>query len=172
MFLVLFTTTFFSSYSQQSIANTEKKANSAIPDFTSFTIKDSTEFSSKSLPKKGILLIKYFSEDCSHCQDEAKLFLSKKENIKNIKTIWISGSWAELKRIEAFAEKYKLAALNPIAIGKETGSFLLSYYKITGLPYAAVYKDNKLIKEYTGEVDFEELIAISNGKYKPKKKNN
>ncbi len=166
IFMVLFLTTFFSSYGQQSKPTTGKKANSAIPDFTIYTIKDSTEFSSKSLPKNGIVLIKYFSVDCSHCQDEAKLFLSKKDSIQNIKTVWISGSWAELRLIKKFAEKYKLAELNPITIGKETGSFLLSYYKITGLPFAAVYKDNKLIKEYVGAIDFEELIAINNGKFK------
>jgi hypothetical protein len=55
--------------------------------------------------------------------------------------------------------------LNSIAIGKEIDRFLISYYKLSGMPFAAVYKDNQLIKTYTGGLDFSELIAINDGKF-------
>ncbi len=137
----------------------------AIPEFTISTISDSTDFHSTSLPKEGILLIKYFSPDCDHCQNEAKMYLSKKDSLQNIQTIWISGSWAELQQIEEFAEMYELAQLDPLAIGKETANYLVGYYGLTGMPFAAVYKDNQLLKEYRGSLEFDELIAINNGTF-------
>ncbi|MEM1406386.1 MAG: hypothetical protein AAGG59_06400 [Bacteroidota bacterium] len=139
----------------------------AIPNFTISTIKDSTNYSSQSLPKDGILLIKYFSPDCDHCQQEAETYFSKKDSLQNIKTIWISGDWAELKMINEFTEKYQLEQLDPIAIGKETTNYLVSYYQLQGIPYAAVYKDNQLIREYQGSLDFSELIAINDGTFTP-----
>ncbi|MEM1002099.1 MAG: hypothetical protein AAGH46_05580 [Bacteroidota bacterium] len=151
-------------YSHSQTSDTIKILDIAIPDFKIATINDSTLFSRKDLPKEGLLLIKYFSPDCGHCQEEAKLFLSKKKKIKNIHTLWISGSWASLEEVKVFAKTYKLHKINPIAIGKEPGSTLLDYYKITGIPFAALFKDSKLIKTWRGEVDFEELIALNNGK--------
>ncbi len=154
-----------------STKNTDAAAvneDSAIPDFILSTIKDSTDFRSTSLSKNGIVLIKYFSPDCDHCQEEAEMFVSKKDSLQNVETIWVSGSWASLKMITEFAEEYQLEKLSPIAIGKETeGDRLLTFYKLTGVPFAAVYKDNQLIKEYRGSLDFSELIAINNGTFKP-----
>ena len=138
----------------------------AIPDFTMATIADSTVFSSSSIPKKGLVLIKYFSPDCDHCQAEAELYFSKKDSLQNIKTIWLSGAWAELDMIKEFSEKYQLDQLNPIAIGKEPENQLLVHYEITGTPYSLIYEDNQLITKYDGDVNFDELIYINNRKLK------
>ncbi|MEM6629116.1 MAG: hypothetical protein AAF694_05565 [Bacteroidota bacterium] len=174
IFMALFITTILFSCSQLSTDTTETydaattfNEELAIPDFTISTIRDSTDFSSKSIPKEGILLIKYFSTDCDNCQEEAERYFSKKDSLQNIKTMWISGDWSELKLIKEFTEKYKLEQLNAIAIGKETNNFLVSHFEFTGVPFAAVYHDNQLIKEYKGALDFSELIALNNGKILP-----
>ncbi|MEM7109896.1 MAG: hypothetical protein AAF519_16845 [Bacteroidota bacterium] len=153
---------------QAEVATVHFDEDLALPNFTISTIKDSTAFSSKGITKDGILLIKYFSPDCDHCQQEAETYFSKKDSLQNIKTIWVSGDWAELKMIKKFTETYQLEQLNPIAIGKETTNFLVSYYQLQGIPYAAVYKDNQLIKEYQGALDFSELITINEGTFTPK----
>lgn len=143
----------------------EFKTDLAMPDFNIASVDDSTVLASKNINKKGLLLLKYFSPDCDHCQEEAKIYFSKKDSLKNIKTVWISGDWANLKMVSEFAEKYKIEELNPIAVGKENGNALLSHFDITGVPFAAVYHRNQLIKEYRGEIDFEELIKINNGEF-------
>lgn len=158
-----------SSFAQQS---TDPKPpyfkNLSIPDFKISTIKDSSDFSSQNLPKDGLLFIKYFSPDCEHCQEEAEMYVSKKDSLQNIKTLWISGNWADLKMIIEFTKKYKLEKLDPLAIGKENNNYLVSFYELQGMPYGAVYQNNKLIKEYRGSIDFSELISINNGDFKPK----
>ena len=135
-----------------------------MPDFSIFTIEDSSTFTSSSISKNGIILLKYFSPDCNHCQDEAKIYVSKKDSLKNIRTIWVSGDWAPLDSIRKFVDTYQLSQVEPIAIGKEANNFLLSNYKIEGIPYNAVFKDNQLIKEYS-HLDFSELITINNGDF-------
>ena len=140
-----------------------------LPDFVLATFEDSTEWSSDNLSKEGILLIKYFNPDCNHCQDEAKLYLSKKDSLQNIKTVWVAGDWTPLELVRSFVDEYQLAELNPIVIGKEPENALLVHYGFSGLPFTAIYKDNQLIKEYTGELDWDELMAINNGTYTTKK---
>lgn len=132
----------------------------AIPDFSILTI-DSTQFESNTIKKDGIILIKYFSPDCDNCQEEAALYHSKKDSLKNIRTIWISGDWADMQMIKEFTQTYNLKELNPIVIGKETNRYLINYYNFSGIPFAALYKDNQLLKDYKGKIDFEELIDIN-----------
>lgn len=136
-----------------------------MPDFNIYTMKDSSEFKSSKIKKKGIVLIKVFSPDCEHCQEEAKKYVAKRDSLKNIRTIWISAKWTPMNAIEEFANKYKLNKLKPMAIGKEGGDFLLNYYGIDGIPFAALYIHDQLVFAQKGELDFEELIAIANGVY-------
>ena len=161
----------FVSCGQSSTSSEKVVLDSALmlPDFVLATFEDSTEWSSDNLSKEGILLIKYFNPDCNHCQDEAKLYLSKKDSLQNIKTVWVAGDWTPLELVRSFVDEYQLAELNPIVIGKEPENALLVHYGFSGLPFTAIYKDNQLIKEYTGELDWDELMAINNGTYVPEK---
>ncbi len=136
-----------------------------MPEFTLSTIDDSTIFNSQNINKDGLILIKYFSPDCDHCQEEATLYLTKKDSLTNINTIWVSGDWASLELIHEFYESYQLEQIDPIAVGKDNSMYLLSYFEITGVPFAAIYNNNQLIKKYEGALDFKELININNGNF-------
>ena len=150
-----------SSFAQQgNVSLTEP-----MPEFSIYTVDDSTEFNTAKLKKKGIILIKVFSPDCDHCQEEAKKYYENKESLKKIKTIWVTGSWTPLTEIEKFIEEYKIDELNSIAIGKDTGDFLLKYFGIDGIPYGALYIHDQLVFAKKGTLDFEELIAIAAGNY-------
>jgi peroxiredoxin len=153
-------------FSTQTFAQEVKPSlGDPMPEFSIYTMKDSAEFKSSEIKKKGIVLIKVFSPDCEHCQEEAKKYVEKRDSLKNIRTIWISAKWTPMSAIEEFAEKYELKKLKPIAIGKEGGDFLLNFYGIDGIPYAALYIHDQLVFAQKGELNFEELIAIANGVY-------
>jgi hypothetical protein len=142
----------------------------AFPSFVLAKMQDSSFVGNNSIPKKGIVMLKYFSPDCDHCQEEATLYVSKKDSLQNIQTVWMSGEWANLADIQLFAETYKLNEVHPLFVGKDMGSNLLLYYDIKGVPFSVVYKDNQLIREYRGDLNFDELIEINNGTYVPQPK--
>lgn len=145
-------------------------AELAMPNFTLAKMQDSTMILSKDVSKEGIVLLMYFSPDCDHCQKEAEEYVSKKDSLSNIRTVWMSGDWAELKLINEFAKKYQIEELNPIAIGKDMRSSLVLYYDFQHVPYTAVYKDNQFIQEYRGSIDFDELISINYNTFIPQPK--
>ena len=162
MFMLLFTMMSALLAVGQEDANT---LGEPMPEFTLYQIGDSSEFKSTTIKKKGILLIKIFSPDCEHCQEEAKKYVALKDSLKNIRTVWVATPWSKMETIEAFAEDYDLAQLNPLAIGKENGFLLQKHFKVKGFPFAALYIHDQLVIAQQGALDFEELIAIANGVY-------
>ena len=142
----------------------------AMPNFRLATMQDSTMILSKDISKDGIVVLKYFSPDCDHCQKAAQQYVSRKNCFSNLRTIWMSGDWANLKDIQTFAETYNLNQTNPIYIGKDVASNLVLYFDLKSVPFAAVYKDNQLIKEYRNKLDFNELAEINNGTFVPQPK--
>lgn len=142
--------------------------NLSIPSFTISLVADSSDFSTHQLPLNETILIFYFNPECDHCQKEAETYLKKIDSLRNIKTVWIAAKYVELKLIKEFAEKYQLKKVNALAIGKETTYNLPLFYRMESTPYAAVYINNKMMAEYRGHVNFEELIAINNGSFVPK----
>lgn len=139
----------------------------AMPEFTLITLPDSTIVKTADIDKSGIVMIKYFSPDCDHCQKDATSFVSRKEDFKNIKTIWMSCDWASLEMLKTFADTYGLDQVNPMAIGKNDRCTLIPYYDIKGVPYSVVYKDNQFIREYRGNMNYSELKSINDGTFVP-----
>lgn len=137
----------------------------AIPNFTIYKAEDSTVFTNKDLSKEGLLLLKYFSPSCNGCQLEAQVLNSLKDSLSNIKTVWMTGSWAMLDSVQEFRKRYGVDELNLIAIGKEDNDLFLRTFKLKTVPFSLVYKDNQLLAEYSGAVDLRELIAINKGTY-------
>ena len=142
----------------------------ALPEFTLISMPDSTIVKSSELDMKGVIMLKYFSPDCDHCQDEARAYLSKVEEFSNVKTLWMCGDWASLQQIENFTNTYGLYRTRPIGIGKNDKSSLIPYYKIDGVPYTAIYKDNQLIQVYQNGIDYKELKTINDGSFVPQPK--
>ena len=133
-----------------------------IPTFNLITIYDSSTIKREGIQKDGLVLIKYFSPDCDHCQNEAKMYFSKKDSLQNIKTLWVAGNWNTLQMLEEFYENYQVEDLKPLAMGIERDNELLVHYRFSGVPFSAIYKNNQLVKTYTGKIDFDELIAMNN----------
>lgn len=149
----------------------QKKTNEfrqelSMPDFTLIKAPDSTIVKSSDIDKSGLVVIKYFSPNCKHCQNEAEDMVRYKDSLKNIKTIWMAGDWFSLEQINGFREKYKLDELNPISIGQNYKGDLIMFYDLKSVPYAAVYKDNQFIKDFRSKFNVRDLIKINNGSYK------
>lgn len=136
----------------------------AMPEFTLIKIPDSTILKSSEIDKTGLVMLKYFSPDCDHCQNEAQAYTSIKDSLPNIKSIWMAGDWASLEQIKDFASLYGIDQIGAIAIGKNDKSSLIPYYDIKAVPFSAIYKDNQLIKEFRGTSNYNILKAINDDK--------
>lgn len=137
----------------------------AMPDFTFIKAPDSTIVQSSEIDKSGLVVVKYFSPNCNHCQNEAEDMVRYKDSLKNIRTIWMAGDWFSLDQITGFREEYKLDELNPIGVGQNFKGDLIMFYNLRSVPYAAVYKDNQFIKDFRGRFDVRDLVKINNGTY-------
>ncbi|BAV08622.1 AhpC/TSA family protein [Filimonas lacunae] len=124
---------------------------------------DSTWFTDAQLPKDRPIVIIYFSPECGHCQTEAEDLVKHMEQLKS--AFFVMVSFHSPADIGKFAEKYKLANLDNVRLGRDVQYYLPTFYHVQYTPFIAVYdKKRQLLKTFEMGAGFEKLNPLINGK--------
>lgn len=122
-------------------------------------LTDSTWFTKDNLPKKKIIVVMYFSPDCSHCQLQTKEILDSMQYFKD--AFFVMAAYKKMPEIKEFSDKYKLDDFKNIKVGRDTSYFLPSFYRVKFTPFIAVYdRGGKLLKTFAQGAKIEELKAL------------
>jgi peroxiredoxin len=109
--------------------------------------------------KNKPLVLFYFDPACSHCQDETRDILAKKEILKEVSFYFISLD--SMSRIREFIDYYKLKDFPEITVAKDYEYKALTKFQIKAIPTNLVYNANhELIKIVVGDVKVNELKII------------
>ena len=119
-------------------------------------------FKAGDLPMGKPIIIIYFSPECDHCDRLMKELVKQKEELKKASIAMIT--YLSVEKVLEFEKTYSLKNYSNIYAGTEGNSFFLkNYYKLTEMPFAALYsKNGDLIKFYNKEVDIKELSTRLN----------
>src|SRR5688572_27285650 len=99
----------------------------------------------------------FFSPDCDHCQHQTEDLLKDMESFKNVEIVM--ASYQPLEMMKGFYEKYQLAKYPNIHIGRDTKYFLPPFFKMSNLPYLALYnRKGDLITTFEGNVKTARLL--------------
>lgn len=128
---------------------------------------DSTLLTEKELPADKKIMLIYFNPECDHCQHEAKEIEKRKDSLENICFIWTAQSYSELPQVQQFAEIYGLTKLKSCFWGKEIQYKMPLFYRIETTPYAAVYKNGKMLAEYRGHFNMADFVVINYDSFTP-----
>lgn len=111
--------------------------------------------------KKTVLML--FGPDCEHCQHMADSIKAHLDELKNVNLYMFS--FAELKDVRRFAEKYKLDKEKNITFGKDTDFFFAGYYRLTAVPGIAIYDEKKkFVKLFNGGAKITDITSTVNNK--------
>lgn len=115
-----------------------------------------TYTASQMVPGPSVLI--YFSPDCDHCQLFTEDLLKNYNVIANKQVVMVT--FQDMKMVQPFAKKYKLAQYPNIKIGTEGLTYAVQrYYQIRSFPYIAIYdKAGSLVKIYEGEQPHTEIF--------------
>ncbi|AEW01009.1 hypothetical protein A4D02_13715 [Niastella koreensis] len=130
-----------------------------IPSFA-IQLLDSASFlkSDQIFDNKNLILF-YFSPTCPYCRAQMRDMVSNIERLKDKELCVLSN--ADLTSIKTFVEYFKLRKLNNVIVGRDTGSVVLSTYRLTGLPFTAYFDNNKQLKKaYLGRMTFNSLLQF------------
>lgn len=129
----------------------------AIPQFNILRTNNKV-FNSINLPKNRPVIIIYFDPDCEHCQILMNNFFRKIASFKAAEIVL--ATFKPVSELVAFEKKYGTGKYANIIVGTEgTVFYLRMFYKITTLPFTALYdKKGNLNYAYKKDTSVEDLI--------------
>lgn len=120
---------------------------------------DAKLYRATELPMGKPILLIYFSPDCDHCKVMMDAFFKRVHDFDKASVVMIT--YFPLADVNQFVQEHKIYKYPNIITGTEGNSFFLrNYYKMTGVPFAALYdKNGKLICSYMQNVPLTELAG-------------
>jgi peroxiredoxin len=116
-------------------------------------------------PNQPTVII-YFNPECEHCQYEATEIGRQPKRFAKTNMILITPD-DSTKRIEAFADKYKLWQVDNLVILFDRNGQFKKQFGTSVVPSVFIYGANKrLLKQFSGEVKMEAVLKIIDGKEK------
>ncbi|MFA6947141.1 MAG: redoxin domain-containing protein [Pedobacter sp.] len=116
-------------------------------------------------PNQPTVII-YFNPECDHCQYEATEIGRQPERFAKANMILIT-PYDSTKRIEAFADKYKLWQVDNLVVLLDRNFQFKKYFGTSVFPSVFIYGANKrLLKQFIGEVKMEAVLKIIDGNEK------
>lgn len=133
----------------------------SLPEFSMLLMDSVTQFASESIKAGKPAVLFYFSPRCPYCKAQVDQMIA---NIDDLKDTWIymisDYPVAEMKQ---FYQKYKLGSYSNISMLYDPAYSFANYFKVTGVPYTAVYgKDRKLKGVYMGPATPHDIVALAN----------
>jgi cytochrome oxidase Cu insertion factor (SCO1/SenC/PrrC family) len=108
---------------------------------------DSSHFKKENLPKNKKVVVVCFSPTCSHCRGQMETILADLDKFENTEFVWVTG--AQMDVLKEFVKEYALEKYPNIHVGKEDKRFLPEFYKITHVPFIALYdKKGRLVQGF------------------------
>jgi thioredoxin-related protein len=118
-----------------------------------------TKYTKAEIPKNRPVFIMLFSPDCSHCQKTAEEMIAHKEALKDIHIVM--ATMHTITQMNEFVQKYGLAQLPNLTVGKDIYYILSGFYDIKHLPYMAFYnKKGNLISTIEGGLPIPKVLEI------------
>lgn len=133
-----------------------------MPDFTFYTLKDSTAFTDEDIEpgKKSILIL--FDTSCSHCQAEMDSIGKRYNEFKHVNFYLVT---LDAKpEIATFMNKYGsgLNGKKNVTILLDSGHEFIPKFQPTKYPAMYVYSEHKkLIKSFFGQKDVEDVLEAT-----------
>ena len=137
------------------------KEGEQMPDFIVQTDSSSFIHTRERITEKATVLF-YFSPGCPYCRAQLRSMRAEMKQMEDVKFYMVSN--AGLPEIREIQKQYKLTGLNNVVIGRDTGYTIASYYRVSIVPFTAIYKaDKTMLSAYRGQMPAGQLRAILSG---------
>ncbi len=160
-FLVLFIPVSAFAFAQVDSIQPAYKKFPTLPPVKLLLTDSATYFTKENFSKRSPVLIIQFNPECEHCKKETEELLDSIDRLKGIQIVM--ATMMPFGTMKPFCEKYKLAEYKNITVGQDFQYFLPVFYKVSNLPYLALYdKKGNLITTFEGAVPIHTVIEEFN----------
>jgi len=132
-------------------------SQSSLPPFKMY-LSNKSIFNATTLPKNKPVIVIYFDPECDHCHKLMNDVFKKINSFKKAEIVMVT--FKPVYHVASFEKKYKTHTFSNINVGTEGTSYQLrNYYKLTNLPFTALYdKDQQFNYSYGQDISVDELI--------------
>ncbi len=112
------------------------------------------------IPKGKPVILFYLSPHCPYCKAQLTEIIEQIQNLKNINIyVFSTTGLDEMRKIYV---QYRLDKYKNIKAGVDHTYFFWKYFKVSGVPYIAIYdKDKKLIEAYLGNISVKHIKKVA-----------
>lgn len=123
-------------------------------------LTDSTTLlSTEDIAHDGPAVVILFSPNCPYCRAELNDIL-RNESTFGKTHFYLLTNWS-LKSAKAFSNYFHLEKYPNIVVAQDKKSQLLKFYKVTGVPFTAIFDDNRTLRQaYEGSVPASQIRRI------------
>ena len=148
------------SFAQNSADTTPPyKRFPTVPPFKLLQTDSASILTKDNLKKNKPVLVILFNPECEHCKHETEEIIQHIDELKKVQIIM--ATMAQYHQMKEFYTRYKLSEFKNIKVGKDYQNMLPSFYRVSSLPYLAMYdKKGKLLTTFEGSMKIEDLIAV------------
>ncbi len=128
-----------------------------LPSFSFSNINTGKVFTDKDIEQNKQKLIIYFHPDCEFCQEQATGISKKIDDFNSFQLLFVSP--ADSVAIKSFSNKYALSGHQNIVFLEDKDLIFSTIFGKSGVPSSFIYnKQGKLVKEFRGEANIDELL--------------
>jgi thioredoxin-related protein len=137
-----------------------------VPPFRLLSVVDSATWLTKDDIKRNLrTMIMFFSPDCIHCKHQTEDILADIDKFKGIEIVM--ATYQPFAAMKSFYEFYRIADHANIIMGRDESYTLPPFYKMSNLPYLALYdKKGNLITTFEGNQKVSTILAAFDAKNK------
>lgn len=136
------------------------KEGKLLPDFSLLLMDSTSIFNTKDIPSGKPFVLFVFGPHCPYSKAQMQAMVDNMGELTNIH--FYIFTLAPFNQVKQFADKYQLDKYANVTIGIDTSNIFGQYMSITGVPYLAVYDENKQLKKsFEGNVNIRLIKAIA-----------
>jgi len=120
---------------------------------------DGAIFRAQQLPVGKPIVIIYFSPECDHCTAMMKELVTRTADLKTASVAFVT--FLSVDAVKSFTSQYGLSSQPNFYVGTEgNSSFLRNYYKITEMPFMALYtKEGNNVASFAGDNALKKILT-------------
>ncbi len=99
------------------------------------------------MAKRKATIVMFFSPDCHHCIDQFNQLNNVKKDFEKYNLVM--ATYQPMEQLQEFYKQYGLETWKNLYIGRDEKYFLPTYYRLSNLPFIALYdRKGKLIETF------------------------
>ena len=131
-----------------------------LPSFNLQLADSMTYINTKDIKTDKPIVLFYYGPNCPYSQAQMEEIIDNMSILKNIQFI-VFTRWP-FKYMKSFNTHYELNKFSNIITGTDYKNFFADYFKVQGVPYIAIYgQDKKLIKTFIGNINGKQIKNVT-----------